>query len=110
MGSPFILMALRTPVSNSVAKALEEMTDTPRPAFMPSLTAVDVPKRATARSASTLPESMEPRNFSKILRVPEPVSLRMKGSSYISSMTIASLVLHRCPTGTATTSSSCQSS
>ncbi len=54
MESSFIFNAFNFPLLISVSRALEERMDIPRPDFIPSLTAVEEPKRATTFKESIL--------------------------------------------------------
>ena len=58
--SPLTFRALRRPAFSSVSMALAERIDTPMPALIPSLTAVDEPNRAKVLSA-LVPSSPELR-------------------------------------------------
>lgn len=82
----------RMPAFISVPNAHLDRMDTPRPDLIPSFTEVDVPRHAmTFRESVPLrPEAL--RYTSMILKVADPDSLKIKGSSE-SSLSVIDLLL-----------------
>ena len=110
MKRPLTFKALSTPALSSVSMALEDRIDMPRPDFIPSLTAVEEPKHATALRESILPDPDILKYSLIIFNVPDPVSLKIKGSLDIFLSAISFLPAHLCFTETTSTSSSSHSS
>jgi len=110
MESSFIFNAFSFPLLSSVSRALEERIDMPRPDFIPSLTAVEEPNRATTLKESILSVPAALKYSLIIFNVPEPVSRKIKGSLNKWLIFIFVLSAHLCPLETASTSSSSQSS
>ena len=106
MESSFIFNAFSSLLLSSVSKALEERIDMPRPAFIPSLTAVEEPNRATTLKESILSALAVFKYFLTIFNVPEPVSLKIRGSLNKFLSDTSFLSAHLCSAETARTNSS----